>query len=108
MNLDKINVVKRGILEEILRQVDGYEYLEKMVVFGSSTRDDCREDSDIDIALKWTEDCYDEDGVLKPFTIPVGKAISVTTRGKNDKVHIGYEGSLIKDAVRNGVVVYEK
>lgn len=108
MNLEKINPIKKDLVEKILHLVDGYEYLDKMIIFGSSIRDDCREDSDIDIAVKFTKKCYDRSGVLKPFTLPVCEAISMTTKGNNDVVYVGYEGELIKDAVRNGVVVYER
>ena len=108
VNLEKINPLKRDLISDILAKVNDYEYLEKMIIFGSSTRNDCRTDSDIDIALKWAEDCYDEDGVLKMFTLPVYRAISTVTKGNNDVVCVGYEGELIKDAVSKGVVVYER
>lgn len=108
MNLEKINPIKRNIIADILTQITDYKYLDKMIIFGSSIRDDCREDSDIDIALQWTENCYDDDGVLKIFTLPVYRIISNTTKGNNDVVCIGYEGEVIKDAVRGGVTVYER
>lgn len=71
MNLDRINPIKRDIVADILSKVDGYPYLKKMVIFGSSIRNDCRKDSDIDIALEWTEDCLDEDYLYKPFVNPL-------------------------------------
>ena len=105
-NLNMINPLKRDILNSILSEIDGYKYVDKIIIFGSSTRDDCTKASDIDIAIKWTEDCYDEDGVLKSFTLPVYKIISNQTHGNNDIVCIGYEGQL-KNAIKKGVTVYE-
>jgi len=106
-NLEKINPLKRKIVSDILHSVNGYAYLRKIVIFGSTIRDDCHESSDLDVAIEWTEDCYDEDAVLKPFTLPVYTQISKATKGNNDVVCIGYEGDTIKDAIREGVVVYE-
>lgn len=108
INLDKINIIKRDIVRSILSEINDYEYLDKVIIFGSSIRKDCTNSSDLDIALQWTEDCYDDDGVLKPFTLPVYKAISLSTEGNNDVVCIGYEGDLLKNAIQEGVVVYER
>lgn len=108
MNLDRINPIKRDIVADILSKVDGYPYLKKMVIFGSSIRNDCRKDSDIDIALEWTEDCLDEDYLYKPFVNPVRDTISTKTKGNNDVVNIGYEGNVLKEAIINGVTVYER
>ena len=52
--------------------------------------------------------CDDEDGVLKPFTRNMRKVISEVTDGNSDVVNYAYlEGTVVKDAVMEGVVVYE-
>jgi hypothetical protein len=60
----------------------------------------------LDIAIKWTEECFDEDYILKPFTLPVYRTILKYTKGNDDVIPIGYEGKL-KGAIEEGVVVYE-
>ena len=74
--------------------------VKRLIVFGSSTRYDCDITSDLDICVDWKEDCYDSDGVLKPFTGNMRKAISMSTKGHADVVNydicqgnIGSEGS---------------
>jgi hypothetical protein len=105
-NLDSINPVKRCIVKSILEQVMNYPYLKRVIIFGSSIRDDCTADSDIDIALEWTEDCMDEDYIYKTFTIPVFEAISMATKGNSDVFSIGQEGGL-QNAIAKGIIVYE-
>ena len=54
------------------------------------------------------EDCYDSDGVLKPFTGNMRKTISLVTKGNADVVNLGYlDGTVVEEAVKEGVVVYE-
>jgi predicted nucleotidyltransferase len=106
-NLDKINPIKRDLVYTILSKIDGNKFLKRIVIFGSSIRDDCKQTSDIDIAIEWTENCYDEDAILKDFTLPVYEVISMETKGNNDVVCIGYEGDTIKTAIMEGVTVYE-
>lgn len=105
-NLDKINPLKRELVENILSQVNNYPYIEKIVIFGSSIRSDCSKSSDLDIAIKWTEECFDQDYILKAFTLPVYKIISKLTQGNDDIIPIGYEGQL-DVAIKEGVTVYE-
>ena len=51
---------------------------------------------------------YDEDGILKPFTGNMRKAISSITKGRADVVNMGYlDGTVVEDAVKEGVIVYE-
>jgi sulfur relay (sulfurtransferase) DsrC/TusE family protein len=38
--------------------------------------------SDLDICIAWKDDCYDENGVLKPFTKNMRQVISTVTKGK--------------------------
>lgn len=84
------------------------QVVRKIIIFGSSTRYDCDITSDLDICLDWSEDCYDNDGVLKPFTGNMRKMISLITKGRDDVVNLGYlDGTVVEDAVKEGIVVYE-
>jgi hypothetical protein len=105
INLDKINLLKRDLVMDILYSIKDYSFIDKIIIFGSSIRDDCRKDSDLDIAIKWSEECFDEDYVLKSFTLPVYEIISMKTKGNNDVIPIGYEGNL-KEDIEKGVIVY--
>jgi predicted nucleotidyltransferase len=106
MNLDRIHPIKRDLVAAILSQINGNRYLDKIIIFGSSIRNDCSENSDLDIAIKWTQDCFDEDYILKPFTLPVYRTIIKYTGGNDDIIPIGYEGNL-KKSIEEGVVVYD-
>ena len=49
------------------------------------------------------EDCYDSDGVLKPFTGNMRKTISLVTKGNADVVNMGYlDGTVVEEAVKYG------
>ena len=77
----------------------------KIIIFGSSTRYDCDVTSDLDICIDWFDDCYDSEGVLKPFTGNMRNAISLITKGRADVVNLGYlEGTVVEDAVKEGIV----
>ena len=107
INIEKINPLKRKEVSAIISQIEDDSFLEKIIIFGSAVRNDCRKDSDLDIAIQWTENCFDEDYILKPFTLPIFNIISRVTQGNNDVVCIGYEGDL-KDSISKGVVVYNR
>ena len=107
-NLEKVNKLKRGVVLEILLNIYNNKYIKKIVIFSSSIRKDCHEESDLDIAIEWTEECFDRDGVYKYFTIPVIETISMITKGNNDVVSIGYEGPILRDVIKKGIIVYEK
>jgi predicted nucleotidyltransferase len=107
-NLNKINLHKREQVTKILDVLQHDVSVRRVIIFGSSIRNDCRETSDLDIAVEWSEDCYDEDGIMKDFTLPTCRTISSVTKGNNDLVNIGYEGDLLKSSIEKGVVVYER
>ena len=109
LNSHSINLLKREVINDIVAAAQTEPMVRKIIIFGSSTRDDCNEDSDIDICIDWNQDCYDQEGVLKPFTIGMRRKISFLTKGRADVVNYDYlHGTYIEDAVKNGVVVYEQ
>ena len=107
-NIEYINPLKQELVSRIVKEAHNDAYVKRILIFGSSTRDDCRPDSDIDICIDWTEDCYDhEAGILKAFTRNMWKKISHITEGNVDIVEYDYlKGTVIEEAARNGVVVY--
>lgn len=108
LNVNRVHPIKQKQVKQIVEAARNDEYVKKIIIFGSSIRYDCDITSDLDICIDWKEDCYDKNGVLKAFTRNMRKIISDVTDGNSDVVNYEYlEGTLIKDAVMEGVVVYE-
>lgn len=108
VNVNRIHPIKQKIVKEIVDAANKDREVKRIIIFGSSTRYDCDITSDIDICIDWAQDCYDSEGVLKPFTNNLRKTISLLTKGRADVVNFDYiAGTDIEDAVKEGVVVYE-
>ena len=107
-SVNRIHPIKQRQVAKIVDYAKNDMYIKRIIIFGSSTRYDCDETSDLDICVDWSEDCYDSDGVLKPFTVNMRKAIASATNGDSDVVNFDYlDDTVVKDAVNKGVVVYE-
>lgn len=106
--VNKIHPLKQKMVKDIVDVAQNDEYVNKIIIFGSSTRYDCDITSDLDICIDWKEDCYDQDGILKTFTRNMRKIISTVTKGRADVVNYAYlDDTVLKDAVLKGVTVYE-
>ena len=106
--VNRIHPLKQREVKKIVDTARTDEAVRRIVIFGSSIRYDCNETSDLDICIDWDRDCYDADGVLLPFTRNMRKAISTATKGKADVVNYAYlDGTNVKEAVQEGVLVYE-
>lgn len=107
-NVNRIHPLKQNVVKDIVAVARDDQNVKKIIIFGSSTRYDCDITSDLDICVDWKEDCYDAEGILMPFTRNMRKAISYITKGRADVVNYGYlEGTVVENAVKEGVVVYE-
>jgi predicted nucleotidyltransferase len=107
-NVSSIHPLKQKMVRDIVAVAREDDAVKKIIIFGSSTRYYCNVTSDLDLCIDWTEDCYDADGILKPFTCNMGKAIALITKGNADIVNYDYlDGTVIKDAVMEGVIVYD-
>lgn len=107
-HVNRIHPIKQKVVKNIVNAAKRDEFVKRLIIFGSSTRYDCDFTSDLDICIDWMQDCYDGEGVLKPFTRNMRKVISRETNGFADVVNYAYlDGTLVKDAVEQGVVVYE-
>lgn len=107
-HVNRIHPIKQKLVKEIVEAAKKDMEVERLIIFGSSTRYDCDITSDLDICIDWARECYDADGVLKPFTGNMRRAISRITEGRADVVNYDHlDGTDIKDAVQEGVVVYE-
>lgn len=108
LSVNRIHPMKQKIVEEIVNAAKSDKNVKKIIIFGSSTRYDCDITSDLDICIDWTQSYYDEEGILKPFTRNMRKCISLVTKGRADVVNYEYlDGTVVEDAVKQGVVVYE-
>ncbi len=108
LSVNRIHPIKQKTVAQIVEQAKKDNTVKRIIIFGSSTRYDCDYTSDLDICIDWKENCYDGDGVLKPFTRNMRKQISTITKGCADVVNYDYlDGTVVEDAVKDGVVVYE-
>lgn len=108
LNVEYIHPLKQQQVEKIVQEAQKDGAVNRIIVFGSSIRYDCDITSDLDLCIDWYEDCYDENGVLKPFTCGMRKFISSITLGKADVVNYAYlDSTVLKKSVEEGVVVYE-
>ena len=107
-HVNKIHPIKQDIVKKIVQAARDDKNVKRIIIFGSSIRYDCDMTSDLDICIDWQNDCYDADGVLRPFTGNMRKAISAITKGRADVVNYGYlDDTVLKDVVKEGIVVYE-
>ena len=67
-SVNRIHPIKQRIVSEIVDAAKKDDKVKRIIIFGSSTRYDCDITSDLDICLDWSENCYDADGILQPFT----------------------------------------
>ena len=108
MFVNKVHPIKQKIVEKIVEAARKDDAVKKIIIFGSSIRYDCDITSDLDICIDWAWDCYDSEGVLKPFTKKMRQQISLVTFGKADVVNYEYlDDTVVKKAVEEGIVVYE-
>ena len=104
-NLEKINILKRDKVKRGLEFIDEQNkkehIIDKVIIFGSSIRDDCTSDSDIDLCLVTDCDCHN--------------AVYFNTRGKLADIMddlcdiVSYDklNDEFKKIIDKGVLVYE-
>lgn len=108
MNVNRVHPLKQELVKNIVIEAKKENVVKRIIIFGSSIRYDCDITSDLDICIDWMMDCYDEKGVLLPFTKNMRKFISLETKGRADVVNYDYlENTVLEEAVKEGVVVYE-
>lgn len=107
-NVNRIHPLKQKIVAQIVERAKQDPAVRRLIIFGSSTRYDCDITSDLDICIDWNQDCYDKEGVLKPFTKNMRQIISSVTNGNADVIDYAYlNKTVLTDAVENGVIVYD-
>lgn len=107
-NVNRIHPIKQAMVKEIVKAARNDAEVSRIIIFGSSIRYDCDIMSDLDICIDWKDDCYDADGVLKPFTRNMRQVISRVTKGRADVVNYDYlKGTVVEADVKEGVIVYE-
>ena len=105
-NLDKIHPIKR---KELLQRLEALHELnlknkviDKVIVFGSSTRNDCTNKSDIDI-------CFISDYPIRTIEYyNITSEFSYNIKSYIDSIDYRLVNGLLKDEIdNNGVEVYE-
>lgn len=109
LHVNKIHPLKQQQVCDIVAAAKKDNAVNSVIIFGSATRYDCDIDSDLDICIDWKNGCYDDEGVLKPFTRNMYKTITEITKGNVDIINKeDLPDTYLTDAVKQGVVVYEQ
>ena len=105
MNIDKINIIKRDQVRELCKIADESGIVKRIVIFGSSVRDDCTEESDVDFWISFS--CDVQDIRIYNFGTKIGKVLEYNYDMLIDGLLI------LSDAMKHsvfdkGVTVYER
>ncbi len=91
-----IHPLKQGKVEGLIKKIErDYPEITRVVIFGSSTREDCTDFSDIDVVI------WGMPG--KPFVSPCDDVYDVL---HGEDLHKGMQ--IVEDIEEDGVLVYEK
>ena len=106
LNLEKINPIKRAKVEkgiDLIEKCNAREkVVDKMIIFGSATGDECTEESDIDVCLvsdyTTTNNVYCE----------IFGGLEIAMDDLVDVINLKYMKDRLRDEVlKNGVIVYK-
>lgn len=106
LNLEKINPIKRAKIEkgiDLIEKCNAKEkVVDKMIIFGSSTGDECTEESDIDVCL--ISDCTTTNNVY----CEVFGGLEIAMDDLVDVINFKRMGEQLRtEVLKNGVTVYE-
>ena len=102
-NLDRINIIKRNMVKQSVEIASKCSDIERVVVFGSSVREDCHEDSDIDFCF------YVSKGHNKRTFNAALREICAACGYLADTLRADLLQGTILDTIQNeGVVVYDR
>ena len=100
--LNKINIIKRKQVMACIEVAKKYDKIRKMAIFGSSVRDDCTEESDVDICL-WidgTTHCREMYELSRDINIACEYNCDILKYHK-------LKGRIKEDIDKKGIIVYE-
>lgn len=101
-DLEVIHITKRKIVEEISNLVAASDIVNRMYVFGSSVKDTCSDESDIDICID--TNCSDNDMRLYDLYCKISKACDYNC----DILTYHKLGITLQNEInKNGIIVYE-
>ena len=107
-HVNRIHPIRQADVSTIVECARKDDAIRRLIIFGSSIRYDCDITSDLDICIDWAYPCYDSEGVLMPFTKNMRSVIAQVTKGHADVVNYEtLEDTVLEEAVKKGVVVYE-
>ena len=102
-NIEKINSVKRDMVLRSLFAVSDNSDIEKVIVFGSSVRDDCGEDSDVDFCFFLTPG-YNK----KNYCLTLGKVCKECNYIADTLRADTMSKEMFEKVQKRGVVVYDR
>ncbi len=102
-NISKIHPIKRDSVFKVLTYVENNAQVNKVIIFGSAIRDDCTENSDIDICIDLSCDTKS----MQAFRIDaeIGKICNYNC----DRLYYNDIAGPIKEQIdKTGVIIYER
>lgn len=104
-NIEKINEIKRVEVEKIakyIEETDTKNIIDKVIVFGSSVREDCTTESDIDICIISKYDSKN------PLFFEIFGTIPMIIDSECDLLNFKYISAELKNNIlTTGVIIYE-
>lgn len=102
LKLSSIHDIKKEQISSCISIISKYDFVKRMIIFGSSVTDHCTEDSDVDI-------CIDMEGTtIGLHTFYMDSELSKACNHNCDILTYNKLNGKIKDEIDNkGVIVYE-
>jgi predicted nucleotidyltransferase len=106
-NIDKVNPIKRDKVQkgmEFIEQLNTDGLIQKIILFGSASRDDCTPQSDIDLCF------VTEETTSNPVFFQMYGGIEIAMDELCDILiyrRLSADGNIKKEIDKNGVIIYE-
>lgn len=109
LNRKYIHPLKQKEVYSITQMAKQYDFIRKIVIFGSSITNRCNETSDLDLWIDCSVDSFDSYGVFTPIANEIIIKIKEITKYNSDVLFTEQlVGSLVEKDARSGVCVYER
>ena len=109
LNMKYIHPLKQKEAYKIVEMAKQHDCIRKIVVFGSSITNRCRETSDLDLWIDCSEASFDSYGVFTPEADEIIIQVKKITNYNADILFTEQlVGSLVEKDARDGVCIYER
>lgn len=106
--LSLIHPLKQELVNKIYEISVNTIKLKRVIIFGSAVKHYCTRNSDIDLCLEWEENAFNNEGILKDFTLDYVKKINKLLQGNVDiSYYDAIKGLPLEEVIkREGVTIY--